>query len=479
MIPDILRFQDQLVDSVSLLGSAAQVLSGEIELSPAPEVELPKSPFFTRTVLMLSLEDRVAYQAAVASFADRADRNIPANVYGGRRSNDPDLFLKDGVTQWLAWKERVKTDLENYPWMIKTDITAYFDALQHSVLFGAIEAHNPDPRILEALRRMLRAWTVAPSQGIPQGPNASRFLQNVYFLPIDQEMIAGPWRYYRFIDDIRILGHTRAEPKAGLKILERECKRRGLVLSVQKTKLLEGEDAVRDWDDAEIDAASYLMRVGRQKEARRHLRRILSRAIRGRGDLDGRQARFSLWRLMILRDDRALRTVLSDIEDLGPLSSRLALYLKPFLGRKVVQDALKAFLQDGDTNTSPFLACWLYAALLDHSERPPDSLVPHLRKVARNRNLPAYLRVFAANVLARARMRVDLDWIRLEVRSEYDPELVRGYLVALARTGALDGATAARAAQRVPHLKRTIRYLRGRSDLPSVLTGRGRMPVEA
>src|SRR5437588_2854756 len=322
MIPDILRFQDQLVDSVSLLGSAAQVLSGEIELSPAPEVELPKSPFFTRTVLMLSLEDRVAYQAAVASFADRADRNIPANVYGGRRSNDPDLFLKDGVTQWLAWKERVKTDLENYPWMIKTDITAYFDALQHSVLFGAIEAHNPDPRILEALRRMLRAWTVAPSQGIPQGPNASRFLQNVYFLPIDQEMIAGPWRYYRFIDDIRILGHTRAEPKAGLKILERECKRRGLVLSVQKTKLLEGEDAVRDWDDAEIDAASYLMRVGRQKEARRHLRRILSRAIRGRGDLDGRQARFSLWRLMILRDDRALRTVLSDIEDLGPLSSR-------------------------------------------------------------------------------------------------------------------------------------------------------------
>jgi excisionase family DNA binding protein len=482
MVPDILRFQDQLADPAAIMAGAAGILAGEIPIGSPQEVELPKSAFFTRTALMLGIEERLAYQAAIASFADRVDSALSPVVYGGRRSTDSNYFLKPSKVQWRAWRSAVKADLEGgYSWMVKTDITAYFDSLQHHNLLAAIESQNPDPKVLDALKRMLRAWAIAPAQGIPQGPNASRFLQNLYFVPIDQEMVGNDWHYYRYTDDIRIVGRTRSEALRGLQALERACRKRGLLLSAQKTKLLEGESAIKDWDDEELDKADYLMESWNHKAARKLLHRIVGRAIRGKGNLNARDAKFSLWRLTQLRDTNPLKRVLACLEDLAPLSSVVALYLRPFFSKKsvrqIVQKGLAEFFNDDDRNGSASLCTWLLAALLDASEPPTEELLAYVRSVSRNKNLATYLRIFSVNVLARAKKAADIDWIRDQVRSEYDPGLVRGYLVALARAGALDSATSGRATGRIPALGRTVKYLKERSTsggLPSILSGRSR-----
>ena len=262
-----------------------------------------------------------------------------------------------------------------------------------------------------------------------------------------------------------------------LRRLERACRKRGLVLSAQKTKLVEGRRAITDWEDKDLDRAEYFLAVGDHRDARHILRRILLNAIKGRGELEGRAARFSLWRLRSLRDWIPLNRVLANLQDLGPLAAVTANYLQPFIYRSHVQKKLESFLLDYERNTSTFLAAWLLAAILDCSGLNVAGFVPYARRVCHDKNKPAFLRILAVNLLANGRMPADMDWIRQELRNEYDPALVRAQVVALGRVSSLDRGTAARATSRMPALARTVKYLTGRRDLPRLLSEYGRVPI--
>jgi excisionase family DNA binding protein len=471
-VPDLLLYRDQLSRREQVLVEAGQILSGALAPATGFELEQPKSAFFTRTALMLPIPERVAYQAAVASIAVRADATLPKGVFGGRIDPRPRSFVKPGVEQWLIWKAAVKAAIRSgYRWMIKTDVTAYFDNLKHSTLLSAIEAQNPEPGVLEAIKRMLRAWAIVPGQGIPQGPNASRFLQNLYFRPIDDEMTRGQWKYFRYMDDIRIVGRTRKEALAGIQVLERECKRRGLVLSAQKTRLLEGPKALADWEDSEIDHAQYLLDRGSHDEARKILRRLLRSAIAADGALERRRFKFSLWRIFKLRDREPLKTVLGRLEDLTAAAQLVAVYLKPWVSSELVERELGTFLNDPNRNTSPYMEAWLMALMLERNGQLPSIWVDYAREVARDRNRPIYVRGFAANVLARSRQSVDVDWIRTQIRAEYDPALLRAYAIALWRVGELDAASSARASSRASTVADCVAYLKRAGRVPSVLSG--------
>lgn len=470
-IPDLLRFQDLLANRSDLLQDVGRVLSGDSPLGPTIEVELPKSSFFTRTTQLLTIEDRIAYQAIVGAFAGEVDRNLLPSVFGGRLSPDPKLFLRDGVADWHAWRRslihQIKSGCE---WMVKTDVTAYFDSIQHSLLFASVEALSPHQPTLDLLRRMLRHWAVVPGVGIPQGPNASRLLQNAYFYPVDLVMNDDRWHYSRYIDDIRIVARSRAEAMVGLKTLERECRRRGLVLSAHKTALLRATDAMKELTNREFTQAQYEFDRWNHKAAKAMLRHLLKQALRASDrNVDIRPLRFSLWRLLWLHDRWARDRILQRLDDLGPAASLVALYVGVWADEPRVADAVGRFLLDPERNTSPYLATWLLAMLLDGRNPPPGPILTYSRTVVRNRNETPYLRVFAANVLTLGRQIHDLQWIRDELRKEFDPYVARGYVVALARAGQLDNASIARASTRIPVLSRTVTYLRGRRQLPSLI----------
>ncbi len=471
VLPDLLKYRDQLADSEHLLADARLLVSGALAASGGVVVELPKSAFFTRPTVTISLPERIAYQAAVASLAKRSDPQLPECVYGGRVDTSKRRFLKPGVGQWLVWKTAVKKAIvEGRRWMVKTDLTAYFETIKHATLLAAIESQNPDPIVLDALRRFLRAWAVVPGQGIPQGPNASRFLQNLYFQPIDDEMRRGPWSYFRYMDDIRILGRTRKEAVDGIRVLERECRRRGLLLSAQKTKLLEGEQALADWEDLEVDGAQYQLDIGDHETARKQLRHLLKASIVSDRAVERRRFKFSLWRLFKLRDREPIATVLKRLEDLAPAAQLVAVYLAPWIASALVEREITQFLNDQDRNISPYLEAWLMALMLDRAGQMPNAWADYARRIVRDHNQPVYLRGLAANVLSRARQTGDLDWIRGEVRTEHDPSLLRAYSVALWRVGELDPASSARVSSRHPLSANCIAYLKKTSKVPSLVT---------
>jgi hypothetical protein len=67
----------------------------------------------------------------------------------------------------------------------------------------------------------------------------------------------------------------------------------------------------------------------------------------------------------------------------------------------------------------------------------PNEWIAYARTVARDRNQPIYHRAVAANLLALGKRSADLHWLKEAIRYEFDPALLRAYLVALARVNGL------------------------------------------
>ena len=468
-VPDILRYEDQVAAADQILALAARRFYGDPPGS-AIEVDVAKTPFFTRSAVIISLDDRIAYQAAVGALAQQASALTPESVFSARISSDPRYFLKKGTDMWLAWHKHVRDEIKSgKPWMIKTDLVSYFDHIPHSLLLDEVSSLNPDSKVTEAIRQMLAMWAVVPGIGIPQGPNASRLLGNIYLFPVDRSMIAAGYSYCRYMDDIRIIGQTRAEVTAGMRLLEIECRRRGLVVSPAKTELLSGEDALADGSHPDRDMARYFLGIGNLPEARHLLKGILWEALKDDGHLDASAARFSLWRLTMIRDRTILRTVIDHLQDLAPAATVVAAYLRHFLEKDYVVKGLAAFLSDPARCYSTYLVTWLFASMLEGRGRLPDEWIRHAERYCKDRNQPAYLRAIAASVFSRSGRPADAAWLKAEAMREWDPMLLRGYAVALHRANGLDERTAQFLASKSPMLGWTIDYLKDRQSLPSLL----------
>jgi len=355
---------------------------------------------------------------------------------------------------------------ENNAWLVRTDLVAYYDTIHHQALFSDIDSMNPDPMVATALKSMIKRWTNERDVGIPQGPEASAVLANLYLLPVDRVMDDGDWQYFRYMDDIRIVAPTRNRAMEALRLFERETRRRGLILSSTKTHVQDTAEAVKSIVDRKLDAAAYLWQSRRIEEVQVMLRALVEETLEREGEPDARRLRFSLYRLRALRDRKAVREVLSNLERLSLLAKQVLEYLREWLPNPAVIDYLDGYLNDPNRNASAYMASWLIAGLIDLNQPPSDSLSRYCRRTMRDRNLPYYLRTLAANLFALSRSPSDLVFIKTELHSEFDPNMIRGYLVALARVGALNRSVTRGLVARAPELQRTLNYLEGRAKLP-------------
>jgi excisionase family DNA binding protein len=477
-VPDVLAYEDALSDRVSVLASAATKLAAPGPFEPVTIIEIPKTAFSTRPGSDFALDDRLAYHGAVAALAPRIERLLSDSVYSARLSSNNRYLNLNGRDQWLRWRrETVRLIGSGYKWMVKTDISSYFDNIEHRLLFADIDRVSPDRSISNALKRMLGEWAPVTARGIPQGPDASRTLGNLYLIPVDEQMVVGDWKYLRYLDDIHVLGRSRREVIEGVRSLERECRRRGLVLAGHKTQLLVGAEAVASLTESELDDAQYWLDLGVDPLARHDLRKILRGSLAKAGALNTRHALFSLYRLRILRDHLMTRLVIRNIEQLAPVASAMAGYLYPFLGRPVVEDGLLSFFRDSERNTSAYVSAWLLAAYLDRGDRVPNGVVTYAAVICRDRNQPTYHRVMAANVMAIGRRPSDIAWLIANAKAEFDPALVRGYVVALTRVSQLTKSVETTVSARAPRMTTTLKYLKGRRNLPSLIFRDYRAPI--
>jgi excisionase family DNA binding protein len=475
-VPDVLAFADELSDRQGVVDEASRRIDRRDFASPI-EVKVPKSPFFPRNATDLTLADRVAYQAATQRLAPAIDSLTSPAVYSARLATSGKDFLKDGRDGWLAWMAQLKRDLKDRPdaYVISTDITCYFDYIKHEVLLPEIERLPGSKEVLQPLREMVRTWSTVPNTGIPQGPNASRILGNFYLVPVDDavETLCPRVTYSRYMDDIRIIAESRHEALTALQVLDDACRRRGLNLSNQKTHLHTGSQALDELADNQIDQANYVFVGASPEEAKRKiLRKLLDLSLSAQGNVvtvNGRRAKFALWRLYRMRDAGGLRTALRNLESLAPFGRLVGIYLHPFSARPSTQRRIAQFLVNPERNTSEYLSSWLLAMFADYGRNVVPEIVDYARAIARDANSARYHRFVALYVLGTAGRDRDRAHLAEMARRDLDPGIVRSALVALHRSGQLTKADAATAVRRYPELRATTTYLNGRATVPSML----------
>jgi len=467
-VPDILNFRDDLADVSRIKAAAADRLDLVQPFDPPTSVPIPKSAIFLRNATNLTLADRLAYHASVLPISGRIEAQTGDGVFSARLATERNRFLKPGADSWVRWKNAVELNLGTDRWMAETDITSFFDCIHHTILMKDLESLGAEPVLRSAIREMLKTWSTTPNTGIPQGPDASRILANFYMHPIDDVMnsLVGV-AYYRYMDDIRIVSPDKHSAIAALRLLDEECRRRNLYLSTKKTQLLDNDHARAALTDDLIDSVNYVFEHGDDpKEKRGELKKLFRKAVST--EVNTRRAKFSIYRLRNLRDKGVLGLVMKRLDDLAPLGWLLPAYILPWLRNTKTAADLGRFFDDPERNTSDYLSTWLLAAVLDEPHAATDDVVRYAKGVAFDPDARTYHRAVAMSVVALAQNRRDLDRLRDTASTGYDPEIVRGALVALFRAGALDKSVADRAS-RIDGIDSTLSYLKGRKTLPSLI----------
>ena len=138
-------------------------------------------------------------------------------------------------------------------WVLEADLKNFFGSLDHEWIQSFVEHRVGDPRILNLIRRWLKAGaleegTVHPSEeGTPQGGSISVLLSNVYlhyvldlwFEKAIKPLMEGEAYLVRYIDDFVVCFQYRADAVRFQKVLPKRLEKYALALEPEKTKLVE------------------------------------------------------------------------------------------------------------------------------------------------------------------------------------------------------------------------------------------------
>lgn len=210
-------------------GLRTRLERGRYDPVPAVFIYVPKPGNTTRPAALLTLADRVIYDALV----DELRRRIDAALLG------PDVvFWPRGVRADKRWG-----DFENAPlarglaYVARADITGFYECIDHEVLRDTLMDITGRRSVVNALIEFL-GRVMGAARGIPQGLSASDPLSTAYLVPLDASMARECLDYYRHGDDIRISAQSLGEARRALYVFELELRRRGLLANNPKLIIL-------------------------------------------------------------------------------------------------------------------------------------------------------------------------------------------------------------------------------------------------
>ena len=214
-------------------------------------LNVPKANFTLRYGLETGLADRALYHGLVSSLVPYYDALIPWNVFNHRRAEEgqADRYLFGrAIPSWQAFTGVVASSMDEYPVLLSTDLTNFYENIQLDKLrqillelLPEVEAPNSVKATIRAgidvLFECLKQWCFSERAGLPQNRDASSFLANIYMLPIDRLMIERGYRYFRYMDDIKIVCRNEFEARHALKQLSLDLRQAGLSVNSGKTKI--------------------------------------------------------------------------------------------------------------------------------------------------------------------------------------------------------------------------------------------------
>lgn len=202
---------------------------GLYDPQPAYFVAVPKNSLITRPAAILSLADRVVYEAIVSVLRPR----IESFLLG-----EDVVYWPRGQRSAKRWEDFERAALRSdCDYVVRSDVTAFYDSVEHERLADTIVEATGYREVADALVHFL-GRIMQSDRGLPQGVGGSDALATVYLAKVDLGMTRRGVEYMRHGDDIRVAAKTYRDGRLAVGYLEAEGRRLGLVLNGEKTRVL-------------------------------------------------------------------------------------------------------------------------------------------------------------------------------------------------------------------------------------------------
>jgi len=228
---------------------------GFYEPDTAIHFDIPKPGFTIRYSSETNITDRLMYQACIDKLCAELDSIHSPYIYSHRTNSERNekYTFRNAVEEWNKFLVDTQLELDNEEneVLLITDLSNYYEYISIQDLIETVQfqianhVKNAIKReellhvILQVKKLLLRWCEPITKRGIPQNRDASAFLSNLYLHPVDDIMIKSGFRYFRYMDDIRIVCKNKYEGRKALLLLIQELRKKGLNVNSKKTQILE------------------------------------------------------------------------------------------------------------------------------------------------------------------------------------------------------------------------------------------------
>ncbi|KYF62489.1 group II intron reverse transcriptase/maturase [Sorangium cellulosum] len=190
-----------------------ELLEGSYRPGLIRRVWIPKAGGGQRGLGIPNVVDRLVQQAVHLVLSPHYEPTFHESSHG----------FRPGRSCHTAIAEAVRHLEEGHEWMVDLDLESFFDRVHHDRLLARLELRVKDRRLIDLIRRMLKAKVIMPNgvavsteEGAPQGGPLSPLLSNIVLDELDWELERRGHRFVRYADDVNI--YVRSE-RSGLRVM--------------------------------------------------------------------------------------------------------------------------------------------------------------------------------------------------------------------------------------------------------------------
>jgi len=214
------------------------LLKGQYAFSPFVERKITLAGGATRTISTATVRDTIVQKAIALVVEPEFDSRLEDNCYSFRIGDDAPS-IHDAITVVAAHHRTGQY------WVVKEDVSSYFDSLNHRLLLDALQdVLRRDSRMFCLYQSYIKAPRLVHGQplprerGVPLGSILANCLSNLYLTPLDKWMNKEGHRYIRYCDDIVVFCESERDALRAREAIGEIIGKLGLTLNECKSSLL-------------------------------------------------------------------------------------------------------------------------------------------------------------------------------------------------------------------------------------------------
>ena len=162
----------------------------------------------TRIISKSAFKDRIVHHAIVQTLQPRFEPVFIYDSYASRKGKSTLL----AVDRFEQFTRKTSKNYTKDCFVLKCDITKYFDTVDHEILLTCIAKRASDKRFLALIRSLVENHaSLQRGKGVPLGNWTSQFFANIYLNELDQYVKheLKVKQYIRYVDDFVIVHHNK------------------------------------------------------------------------------------------------------------------------------------------------------------------------------------------------------------------------------------------------------------------------------